>query len=461
MIRVHRFARLLVVGMLVVAGCAPQPTPRPVPTPPRPAPSPAPTPPSPPKPAPTPAPTPRPTLAHAEPHFEIGLAWDLDTATVAFAGRQPLVVQSAARPASQTTAGPVQFRVSGNQLLVTPRDRRRAVPLFVLQAGDTLWLGDESWARGDEARAAWNGKHWRGRMKLFLNARGTLTLATRLPLERYLEGVVPGEIGPLSDSLVEAGRAQAVAARSYSLFYKGRRGLEGFDLFATVEDQFYSPMESERPLATHCVQSTRGLVALSDGLPIRANYCSTCGGITAEAWEAWPTTPFDYLVSHPDAESGRDWCASSPLYRWREEWSANEFEANLAKYGPPNGVPLPNGGVGDLVDVRVVARSRSARVWWLEVETTTGVMRVHAHMLRQVLRRGGTPNSILRSNLFKVGVLRDPRTLRALAVVASGSGSGHGVGLCQTGALGMARAGKRGEAIVRHYYPGAALERLY
>ena len=336
-----------------------------------------------------------------------------------------------------------------------------AVPLFVLQAGDTLWLGDASWARGDEALATWNGKRWRGRFKLFLNTRGTLTLATRLPLERYLEGVVPGEIGPLSDSLVEAGRAQAVAARSYSLFYKGRRGSEGFDLFATVEDQFYSPLESERPLATRCVQSTRGLVALADGLPIRANYCSTCGGITAESWEAWPTTPFDYLVSHVDAESGRDWCAASPLYRWREEWSANEFESNLAKYGPPNGVPLPSGGVGDLVDVRVVARSRSARVWWLEVETTTGVMRVHAHMLRQVLRRGGNPNSILRSNLFKIGVLRDPRTLRALAVVASGSGSGHGVGLCQTGALGMARAGKRGEAIVRHYYPGSTLERLY
>jgi len=456
-----RLARRFVLVALVVAGCAPQPTPRPVPAPPRPAPTPAPTPTPAPAPTPAPRPTPRPVLAHAEPHFEIGLAWDLDTATVAFAGRQPLVVQSGSRPASQLTAGPVQFRVSGNQVLVTPRDRRRALPLFVLQAGDTLWLGEESWARGDEARVAWNGKHWRGRLKLFLNARGTLTLATRLPLERYLEGVVPGEIGPLSDSLVEAGRAQAVAARSYSLFYKGRRGTEGFDLFATVEDQFYSPIESERPLATHCVQSTRGLVALSDGLPIRANYCSTCGGVTAEAWEAWPTTPFDYLVSHADAESGRDWCAASPLYRWREEWSANEFEANLAKFGPPNGVPLPSGGVGDLVDVRVVARSRSARVWWLEVETTTGVMRVHAHMLRQVLRRGGTPNSILRSNLFKIGVLRDPRTLRALAVVASGSGSGHGVGLCQTGALGMARSGKRGEAIVRHYYPGAALERLY
>ncbi len=106
-------------------------------------------------------------------------------------------------------------------------------------------------------------------------------------------------------------------------------------------------------------------------------------------------------------------------------------------------------------------RSRSGRVWWLEVETTTGLVRIHAHVLRQVLRRGGNPGAILRSNLFKIAVRRDPETHRALAVVASGAGSGHGVGLCQTGALSMARLGSRGEAILAHYYPGAALKRVY
>jgi stage II sporulation protein D len=78
-----------------------------------------------------------------------------------------------------------------------------------------------------------------------------------------------------------------------------------------------------------------------------------------------------------------------------------------------------------------------------------------------MLRRGGNPGAILRSNLFKIAVRRDPATRRALAVVASGSGSGHGVGLCQTGALGMARLGSRGEAILAHYYPGTTLKRLY
>lgn len=402
-----------------------------------------------------------PKLPRVEPTFEIGLAWDLDTATVSFSGRQVLDVQSSDRPGVHSSAGPILFRISGNQLLVIPRDRARAVPLLVLHAGDTLRVGPERWAEGDEGYTTWKGSHWRGRFKVFMNARGKLTLATRLPLERYLAGVVPGEIGALSDSLLEAGRAQAVAARSYSLFYKGRRGDEGFDLYATVEDQFYSAVEAERPLATRCVESTRGLVNFWEGQPIRANYCSTCGGITAEAWEAWPTEPYGYLISHADEGPKGDHCAASPQYRWREEWTVSEFESNLARFGPSFGAPLPRGGVGKLIDVRVASRSRSGRVWWLEVETTTGVIRVHAHSLRQVLRRGGNPNSILKSNLFKIAVRRDPVTRKALAVVASGSGSGHGVGLCQTGALAMARLGERGEAILDHYYPGSSLERLY
>ena len=77
------------------------------------------------------------------------------------------------------------------------------------------------------------------------------------------------------------------------------------------------------------------------------------------------------------------------------------------------------------------------------------------------MRRGGNPGSILRSNLFKIGVRRDATSMKPLAIVASGAGSGHGVGLCQTGALGMARTGSKGEEILAHYYPGATLRRLY
>ena len=274
-------------------------------------------------------------------------------------------------------------------------------------------------------------------------------------------GVVPGEIGGLSEDLIEAGRAQAIAARSYTLFYRGRRASEGFDLYGTVEDQVYGPVENERPLATQCIEQTRGKVALYEGQPIRANYCSTCGGISAEVWEAWPAAALPYLRSRRDGKHGSEYCESSPQYRWRERWSEEEFLDNLERFGPALKLRLPSGGLGDLVDVRADARSRSGRVWRLLVRTTTGDVEIPSYAIRGVLRRGGNPDAILRSTLFKIDVRRHPVTGRAMEVVASGAGSGHGVGLCQTGALGMARAGARAEEILEHYYPHVALERLY
>lgn len=436
---------------LTLAGCAhaPAPAPRPV----APAPGPASTPvPS------VPAPAPGPLRLAGEPMIEVGLAWDLDSLTLAPATRAGLSAQrfdgpgrNAAPLPSAPTGGPVTLRRTATGATSEP-----PLAAFNLLRGDTLWVSSPS----GEMRFSWNGRVWRGQAKVFVNARGRLTLASRLPLEPYLLGVVPGEIGALGEDLLEAGRAQAVAARSYTLFYRGRRASEGFDLYASVEDQVYGPLDAERPLATRCVESTRGEVAMSDGQPIRANYCSTCGGVTAEVWEAWPAPPLPYLVSGPD-RGVTDHCGASPVHRWREEWSADEFLRTVTRWAPAHGVRLPAGGLGTLLDVRVDARSRSGRVWRLTVSTATGDVTVPAYVLRQVLRRPGGGNAILRSNLFKIAVRRDPATRRALAVVASGAGFGHGVGLCQTGALGMARAGHAYRAILEHYYRGVAIERLY
>jgi stage II sporulation protein D len=354
--------------------------------------------------------------------------------------------------------GPVRLSVSGAGVKVENFRSSGWQILFVTAVRETAWLAS---VEREGITARWNDRQWRGALGVFVNPRGRLTLVARLPLETYLLGVVPGEIGALGDDRIEAGKAQSVAARSYTMFYRGRRAAEGFDLFASVEDQVYGPVESERPLATRCVIETRGVFALSDGRPIRANYCSTCGGMTAEVWEAWPTASLDYLVSHRDRGRGEDYCSGSTHYRWRETWSADEFMANLARFGPANGVVFPSSGLGDLVDASVDVRSRSGRVWRLKVVTTTGVIFIPAYALRPVLRRGAQPGAILRSNLFKLAVRRDPESRRAMSVVASGAGSGHGVGLCQTGALGMARAGEKSNAILAHYYPGTEVKRLY
>ncbi len=408
-----------------------------------------------------PAEKPGPLKLPWEPHLSVGLAWDLDSLVLVPIAPSHIVEGIGTDHLGYADVGTsaVRFAASSRSMRVTWQKSERA---WTVGSGDTVALTGPSEAGWTpDFRWRWNGKTWRGRPTVFVNPRGKLTLAVRLPLETYLLGVVPGEIGGLNPDLLEAGRAQAIAARSYTLFYRGRRAAEGFDVFGTVEDQVYGPVESERPLATECVEATRGLVALADGQPIRANYCSTCGGTTAEVWEAWPAEALSYLVSRRDGDRGDDWCAASSQFRWREEWKPDELAANLARFAPQQQVALPPGGVGEIVDVRAEARSHSGRVWRLVVTTTTGRIVVPAHAMRQVLRRGGNPNAILRSNLFKIDVRRDRTSGRSLAIVASGAGSGHGVGLCQTGALGMARAGRDAKAILAHYYRGVELKRLY
>ena len=465
------FRRIMWIACaLVAASCAPKKQPAPPPVPPTTTPTPAPTPtPTPTPPAPTPTPEPLPPPTRNEPRLAVGLAWDLSVVT--FDVIRELGAATPDGSAGRVVTGSVTARKTSTGIELISGTGVHGTRLFGVGRGDTLTFTevgyrpsdgpDKVLVSGSAPTFRWNGKTWRGIPKIFVNPRGRLTLATVLPLETYLVGVLPFEIGPLADNLLEAGRAQAIAARSFTLFYKGRRGSEGFDMFATVEDQVYGSVEGERPLATRCVQSTRGKVAMSEGQPVRANYSSTCGGITAEVWEAWPEMPRTYLVSHLDEGKGQVFCSASRHYRWREEWTLSEFLANVKKFGPASGVTLPAGGIGTLVDVRVASRSTSGRVWRLEVVTTKGTIVVPSHVLRQVLRRPGHPESILRSTLFKIDVRRATKTRKPLSVVASGAGNGHGVGLCQTGALGMASAGIRGEAIIAHYYTGSSLDRMY
>jgi stage II sporulation protein D len=393
-----------------------------------------------------------------EPLVTVGLAWDRETIILNPVDR--LVPASEPWPNGRDLPprGPIRMSPAGSEVRVEiPRGSGWQV-VFTSAERETVWLAN---VEPGGITARWSDRQWRGSLGVFVNPRGLLTLVDRVPLETYLLGVVPGEIGALGEERIEAGKAQAIAARSYTLFYRGRRATEGFDLYGTVEDQVYGPVETERVEATRCVAGTRGQMALAQGQPIRANYCSTCGGISAEVWEAWPTPALPYLVSRRDRGSGEDYCAASAHYRWRETWAPAEFLANVARFGPGNGLTLPPAGLGDLQDVTVDARSRSGRAWRLRIVTTTGTVFVPAYSIRLVLRRGAQPGAILRSNLFKIGVRRDPRTRAATEVIASGAGSGHGVGLCQTGALGMALAGAKARAILEHYYPGIELKRLY
>src|SRR5689334_1046149 len=156
-----------------------------------------------------------------------------------------------------------------------------------------------SFASDDEQNAPvrYNERPYRGRIEVFTNLRGTLTVVNELGLEDYVRGVVANELSPGGYPAIEALKAQAIAARTYALKNRGQFMSQGFDLLPTTRSQVYRGLTSENALSTRAVDETRGLVATYNGEPINALYTSTCGGRTEDSEKIF-NEAIPYLRAH-------------------------------------------------------------------------------------------------------------------------------------------------------------------
>ena len=150
---------------------------------------------------------------------------------------------------------------------------------------------------GSDGPVLWDGKSYRGSVRVSVNGRGTLNVVNRVDLEEYLYGVVPAEMGPKRFDELEALKAQAIAARTYAMAHRGQFEAEGYDLCATPKCQVYSGLSSEDPLSNAAVDATRGLALASEGKFADALFISTCGGRTEDVENVFGETPVPYLVS--------------------------------------------------------------------------------------------------------------------------------------------------------------------
>lgn len=164
------------------------------------------------------------------------------------------------------------------------------------------WLSVAPAAAGGSVRV--QGKRWRGRILVYVNDRGRLNLINELPVEEYLRGVVPSEMGPIQYNQVEALKAQAVAARTYTLRNLGEFAREGYDICATPRCQVYKGMEVEHPLSDRAVSETSGQVLLFEGRLADTLYSSTCGGHTEDVPIVFPLKQEPYLQGVPCMEAG-------------------------------------------------------------------------------------------------------------------------------------------------------------
>lgn len=167
------------------------------------------------------------------------------------------------------------------------------------------WLRVRSLRDDHEAAAlSWGGGRYRGDLLVFLNDRGSLNVINELELEQYLRGVVPAEMGPVQYDRLEALKAQAVAARTYTLRHLGGFVAEGYDLCATPRCQVYGGRDAEHPLSDRAVAATEGQVMLFAGEPVDARYSATCGGHTEDVEVIFPDEEAPYLRGVPCVEAG-------------------------------------------------------------------------------------------------------------------------------------------------------------
>lgn len=328
-------------------------------------------------------------------------------------------------------------------------------------SGDvTPWREGPFVARAVEGGAVlrYDNRRYRGELWFTPTDSGILVV-NRLPVEDYLRGVVPIELGTRQPGDRAALEAQAIAARSYAYIrVPSDAAVEprsGWHMVATVQNQVYAGLDVEAPIVNEAIDRTAGLVIRYNGLLVDAPYSSSCGGRTAAPKESWRDVreePYLPSVDDTDPRTGRPYCDIAPRNHWTEEFDEAQLSEAVRRALVAAGARDPRPGV--MTAMRVEGRTTSGRATALVLRTDRGDVTVRNNEIRNVLRN--TRGAILSSTYFSIE--RESRVRGHLSgVTLRGHGNGHGVGMCQWGAIGRSRAGLDARTILRHYYPGTVV----
>jgi stage II sporulation protein D len=338
--------------------------------------------------------------------------------------------------------------------------------LTVSRNGGTLTLSPQSNVATSAAQViarpltdgsflTWNGKRYRGDLTISATDTGLLVV-NQLPMDSYLRGVVPLEIGNRTAAEMAAVQAQAVAARTYA--YKHLISTRSFDMFSTVQDQVYGGVDAEKPQSDDAITSTADVVVLYNGQPITTPYHSTCGGSTAAVSEVWydqPDQPYLRPVSDRIPGTSHYYCDPSPRFSWTQSYDGAGLRAVMEKYLAAY-TNAPKANLGKIVGLRTGGKTQSGRIAALIVQTESGSYTLKGNDIRFVLR--DPKGAILNSTFFDYVASTNGGEISDLTI--NGRGYGHGIGMCQWGAIGRARAGQDYRRILETYYPGTTIGRI-
>jgi len=295
-----------------------------------------------------------------------------------------------------------------------------------------------------------NGKQYRGRIVVSIFDY-EIKVVNQIGLEDYVKGVMTKEmpIGKGNENY-DALKAFSICARTYA-FNKINENKYFFDIYPDTRDQVYGGVEGETEYTNKIVDETMGQCLEYGNEPAIIFYHSTCGGQTEDVSNVFSKKNISYLSGVEDGNE--PYCKISPRYEWTENYSEVTFIDRLYK------AKLIDSKSYKLSSLKIKSLFSSGRVNELEITLKNSAgnknnILISGNRIRSIIR-SGDGKSILKSTLFNIN-LDDNKN-----IVITGKGNGHGVGLCQWGAIGQSKRGIDYEEILNHYFPGTTIKNLY
>ncbi len=335
----------------------------------------------------------------------------------------------------QKIKGEMSFSVSGKNVSATFNGEKLTSPSLSINAGGKgLYLYSKDAPK----------RLYRGPITFSVDSLGHLKIINRVQTEEYLPSVLTGEIGHLRQP--EAFKAQAITARTYTLTLKNNHIKEGYNLCDSPHCQVYYGLDNIKPKAAEAVRNTKGMILTYNGKPAATFYHASCGGYTEDMTNVWNRNKsMPYLVSVRDGDNPRKpYCAIAPKLHWKTKI----YFTGLTRIARNCGWITPQ---EEAAGIRIYKSGEmSGRAHELELYTRERRMRISATDFYHCVGRQETWKAVKSCN-FKIIQGKG-------YVILDGKGSGHGVGMCQWGAEGMARHGFNYKQILYHYYPGTVLK---
>ncbi|OGP19691.1 MAG: hypothetical protein A2054_07820 [Deltaproteobacteria bacterium GWA2_55_10] len=326
-----------------------------------------------------------------------------------------LISKSSSFDLRGTDRGDLHIKRDGASVLVN--GRRKALPLKLYPEGEFIYI---------------NNRPYRGTIEIAAGKDGLL-LINEVHLDAYIAGIINNEISSKWPEGVI--KSQVVIARTYAIFNIRKKAGSPYHLESTVMGQVYNGASGEDDIVLSAVRETAGEILVYDGEPALTVYHSNAGGMTEAAIDVWKRG-YPYLVP---VESPFD--ESAPRFEWEFAIAASLLGEQLSASG--YAVRSPE-------EISVIETTLSGRVKLMAVRGGAGSeTRLSGEDMRKAL---GYSN--LRSTFFDVSKDNGVFLFR-------GKGSGHGVGLSQWGAKGMAENGYSYREILDHFYPGTNLLRAW